>query len=153
MWDGLQTSLRPLLDLLQLSWRPALEITILTVGIYYVFNYVRGTRGAPVFYGFVVLLLTLTLVAGLFKLQVLSWLLRNFIALSALAVLIIFQPELRLALSKLSLKNKKYREVTEFDKFLDSITQSIYRLSERRIGALVVMENQDSLEDMAFFNN
>src|SRR5262249_37435858 len=64
-------------------------------------------------------------------------------------VLIIFQPELRLALSRLSVKGKKYREVTEFDKFLDGMTQSIYRLSERRIGALVVLENQDSLDEYA----
>jgi uncharacterized protein (TIGR00159 family) len=47
------------------------------------------------------------------------------------------------------LKTKKYREITEFDKFLETISQSIYRLSERRIGALVVLENQDSLEDLA----
>ena len=39
--------------------------------------------------------------------------------------------------------------MTEFDKFLESISQSIYRLSERKIGALVVLENQDSLEDIA----
>ena len=39
--------------------------------------------------------------------------------------------------------------IAEFDKFLDSITQSIYRMSERRIGALVLLENQDSLDEYA----
>ena len=41
----------------QTIWRPALEILILTVGIYYAFRFVRGTRGAPVVTGFLVLLL------------------------------------------------------------------------------------------------
>jgi uncharacterized protein (TIGR00159 family) len=66
-----------------------------------------------------------------------------------IALLIIFQPELRLALSRLSVKGKKYREITEFDKFLDSIAQSVYRMSEKRIGALVVLENQDTLDEFA----
>ena len=83
------------------GWRGALEVAILTVGIYYTFNYVRGTRGAPVVYGFVVLLLTLTILTGLFQLKVLSWLLRTFLAFSAIAVLVIFQPELRRILAEL----------------------------------------------------
>jgi len=66
-----------------------------------------------------------------------------------IALLIIFQPELRLALSRLSLKGKKYREVTEFDNFLDTIAHSVYKFSERRIGALVVLENQDCLDEYA----
>jgi diadenylate cyclase len=83
------------------------------------------------------------------NLPVLHKLMYYFVNVAVLALLIIFQPELRLALSKLSLKGKKYREITEFDRFLESIAQSVYRLSERRIGALIVLENQDSLEDLA----
>jgi len=47
---------------LQSSWRPALEILILAVAIYYLFRFLRGTRGWPVVIGFVVLLLALALV-------------------------------------------------------------------------------------------
>ena len=43
------------------SWRPALEILILAVLIYYAFRFVRGTRGWPVVIGFVIILLTLVL--------------------------------------------------------------------------------------------
>jgi len=84
-----------------------------------------------------------------FNLPVLEKLMLYVVNVAVLALLIIFQPELRLALSRLSLKSKKYKEVTEFDRFLESIAPSIYRLSERRIGALVILENQDSLEDIA----
>ena len=68
---------------------------------------------------------------------------------SVIAVLIIFQPELRVALSKLSLKGRRYREITEFDKFLDHLANSAYRLAEKRIGALIAIENEDSLEEYA----
>ncbi len=68
---------------------------------------------------------------------------------AVIAVLIIFQPELRVALSKLSLKGRRYREITEFDKFLDHLANSTYRLAEKRIGALIAIENEDSLEEFA----
>lgn len=68
---------------------------------------------------------------------------------AVIAILIIFQPELRVALSKLSLKGKRYREITEFDKFLDQLANSTYRLAEKRVGALIVLENEDSLDEYA----
>jgi len=66
---------------------------------------------------------------------------------AVLAVFIIFQPEIRLALSKIRIKGRKYREIHEFDKFLESLTTSVYRFSEKQIGSLIVLENQDSYEE------
>ncbi len=62
----------------QHGWRPVLEIMILSVGIYFSLKFIRGTRGAPVVYGFVLLVLSLTVVAYFLKLEVLSWLIRSF---------------------------------------------------------------------------
>ena len=47
-------------------WRPAVEIVILTVIIYYVLSFVRGTRGFSILTGFMVVLLTLALVSNFF---------------------------------------------------------------------------------------
>ncbi len=80
---------------------------------------------------------------------VLENLLHYVVSVAAIALIIIFQPELRLALSKLSWKGRKYREISEFDRFLDGITHTVYRLAEKRIGALIILENQDSLEEYA----
>ena len=52
-------------------WRPAVEILILAVGIYYFLRFIRGTRGAPVVTGFLVVLLAFVLVSALLKLKVL----------------------------------------------------------------------------------
>lgn len=127
---------------------PAIEILSIAIVLYYLLSFFWNTRAMDLLYGSLAFLVFFGLSKWL-NLPVLEKLMLYVVNVAVLALLIIFQPELRLALSKLSLKNKKYREVTEFDKFLESIAQSIYRLSERRIGALVVLENQDSLEDLA----
>jgi len=68
---------------------------------------------------------------------------------AVIGLLIIFQPELRVALAKLSLKGRRYKEITEFDKFLDQLANSTYRLAEKRIGALIAIENEDNLDEYA----
>ena len=83
------------------GWQPVVEILILAVLIYFAFKFVRGTRGWPVVIGLVVLLLALALVTTILDLKVLRWLLGTFSAFFAVAVLIIFQPELRRMLAEL----------------------------------------------------
>jgi diadenylate cyclase len=129
------------------SWRGALEVTILTIAIYYTFNYVRGTRGAPVVYGFVVLLLTLTILSGLFQLKVLSWLLRTFLAFSAIAVLVIFQPELRRILAELG-NQPLFNTTREQRENIEVIIQTVERLSDVRIGALIAIEQSIHLQEV-----
>lgn len=68
---------------------------------------------------------------------------------AVIAIIVIFQPELRVALSKLSVKGKRYREITEFDKFLEQLAHSVYKMAEKQVGALIVLENEDSLEEYA----
>lgn len=127
---------------------PGLEIFIIAILVYYLLSFFWNTRAMDLIFGLLAFL-SLYTASRLFHLPVLQKLMLNFVNVAVIALLIIFQPELRLALSRLSVKGKKYREITEFDKFLDSIAQSVYRLSERRIGALVLLENQDSLDEFA----
>ncbi len=127
---------------------PAIEILSIALVLYYLLSFFWNTRAMDLLYGSLAFLIFFGLSKWL-NLPVLEKLMYYVVNVAVLALLIIFQPELRLALSKLSVKSKKYREMTEFDKFLESISQSIYRLAEKRIGALIVLENQDSLEDLA----
>jgi diadenylate cyclase len=127
-------------------WRPALEILILAVGIYYAFNFVRGTRGAPVVYGFLLLLLSLAVVAWFLKLEELIWLLRWFVGFAALAILIIFQPEIRRMLAELGTHpvlnpNQEKREIIEV------ICETVERLADVRIGALIAIEQSIPLSE------
>ncbi len=134
-------------DLIKVSWRPGLEILILTIGIYYVFTFVRGTRGAPVVTGFLVLLMALTIVTYVLNLVVLGWFLRTFFAFFAVAVLVIFQPELRRILAKLG-NQPLFTSVREQRQNIEVITQAAARMSEMRIGALIALEQSIHLHEV-----
>src|SRR6266404_6109584 len=132
--------------LIQNVWRPALEIFILAVGIYYAFRFVRGTRGAPVVTGFLVVLLAFVLVSFLLKLKVLQYLLGAFTTYFVLAVLVIFQPELRRMLAELG-NLPLFASVHEQRENIEVIIQTVERLAEVRIGALFAIEQSIQLQD------
>jgi diadenylate cyclase len=127
-------------------WRPALEILILAVLIYFVFKFVRGTRGWPVVIGFVVLLLALVLGTTILKLQVLRWLLTTFSAFFAIAVLVIFQPELRRMLAELG-NLPLFATASEQRESIEVVIQTCERLAEVKIGALIAIEQSIQLQE------
>src|SRR3954447_17227538 len=132
--------------ILQNHWRDVLEILLLAVGIYYAFMFVRGTRGWSVVIGFL-LLLAFTLITWALKLEVVSWLLGKFFAFSAFAVLVIFQPELRRMLSELG--NLPFFYTTrEQRENIEVIIQTVERLSEVKIGALIALEQSIQLQEV-----
>jgi diadenylate cyclase len=146
MHDGWFPALEAAKHMVHDGWRPVLEIAILAVCIYYSFKFVRGTRGAPVVYGFILLVLGLTVVAYLLHLEVLSWLLRQFVAFAAVAVLIIFQPELRRILAELG-THPLFATSREQRENIEVIIQTVERLAEVRIGALIAIEQSISLQE------
>ncbi len=133
-------------DILEHGWRPALEIILLAVGIYYAFMFVRGTRGWSVVIGFL-LLMALTLVTWALKLVVVTWLLGKFFAFSAFAILVIFQPELRRMLSELG-NLPLFYTAREQRENIEVIVQTVERLAEVRIGALIALEQVIQLQDV-----
>jgi len=131
---------------LELGWRPVLEIAILSVGIYFSLNFIRGTRGAPVVYGFALLVLSLTILAYFLNLEVLIWLIRSFVAFAVVAILIIFQPELRRILAELG-THPLFATSHEQRETIEVIIQTVERLAEVRIGALIAIEQTISLQE------
>jgi len=125
---------------------PFVEILIIAIMINYLLSFLWNTRSMDLLLGFFAFLLILAISSWL-NLPVLRKILILVGNVLAIAVIVIFQPELRMALSKLSLKGRKAREFTEFDKFLDQLANSVYRMSDKRIGALIALENEDSLEE------
>src|SRR5258708_4647505 len=127
-------------------WRPAVEILILTVGIYYVLRFIRGTRGAPVVTGFLVVLLAFVLVSFLLRLKELQFLLGAFSPAFVVAVLIIFQPELRRMLAELG-NLPLFTTAHEQRENIEVIVQTVERLAEVRIGALIAIEQSIQLQE------
>ncbi|NNM44337.1 MAG: TIGR00159 family protein [Chlamydiae bacterium] len=127
---------------------PFLEIFIITMMANYLLSFFWNTRSMDLILGLLAYLLiyAVSFLLGFPILQKIMLLVAN---VAVIAILIIFQPELRVALSKLSLKSRRYKELSQFDKFLEQLTNSIYRLAEKRTGALIVLENEDSLKEYA----
>ncbi len=147
MWDAfIQKHADEVLRSLASAWRPAIEITILTVGIYYFFRFIRGTRGAAVVTGFLVVLLTFVLVSFLLQLKVLQYLLGAFSAFFILSVLVIFQPELRRLLAELG-NLPLLATAHEQRENIEVIIQTVERLSDVRIGALIAIEQSIHLQE------
>jgi diadenylate cyclase len=131
---------------IQNDWRPALEVFILAVAIYYITRFLRGTRGWPIVIGFVVVLLGLFALTQVLGLVVLSQLLRAAYAFFAVAVVIIFQPELRRLLAELG-NLPLFSSAHEQRENIEVIIQTVERLSEVKIGALIAIEQTIHLHD------
>ena len=133
-------------DMLNSIWRPFVEILILTVAIYYSLRFIRGTRGAPVVIGFLVLLLAFALVTYLLKLKVLQYILGTFSAFFILAVLVLFQPELRRMLAEIG-NLPLFVTAHEQRENIEVIIQTVERLADVRIGALIAIEQSIHLQE------
>ena len=125
------------------------EIGIVAVLLNLLLSFMWNTRAMDVGLGFLALLL-LFAAANLFGLPVIKQLMLNVINVVVLAIFIIFQPEIRMVLSRLlSVRARRFNDIVDYDVFIDDLATSIYRFSNKRLGALVVLENQYSLEDYA----
>ncbi|MGB9603864.1 MAG: diadenylate cyclase CdaA [Verrucomicrobiia bacterium] len=124
-------------------YKPVIEIIILTVVIYNLIGFLSKTRALPVVVGFCVLLV-LTILATVFQFEVLNWLFRTFFAISAFALVVILQPELRRLLAEIGslpmiTNNREQRQNIE------EIIDAVENMSSARIGALIAIENTVSL--------
>ncbi len=131
---------------IQVWWRPLVEISVLTIAIYYILIFVRGTRGWPVVIGFVVMT-GLAFFSQILKLEVLSLLLQTFFAASAFAALVIFQPELRRMLAELG-NLPLFNTAREQRENIEVIIQAVERMSEVRIGAIIAIQQTIQLQDV-----
>lgn len=132
------------IDLWLARWRSAVEIGIMSVGIYYGYRYFRGTRGAKVLTGLAIVFLTLTLVTTLLKLEVIAWVLRSFTVFLAVALVVIFQPELRRALAELG-GHPIFSLTSEKRETVQDIAEAVSQLANKQFGALIAIERDTSI--------
>ncbi len=120
-------------------WNGWIEILFLAVLFYYLFLFLKGTRGATVLTGLVLLFIGLAATARVFELNALNWLLGSFSGYLVVSLLIIFQAEIRRALAELG-KRHLFGLTYNNQTLVDHLTEAALRLSRRRIGALIAVE-------------
>lgn len=129
-------------------WTSGLEILILALMLYYIYIYLRGTHGARILIGLALVFLTLTFISQLLDLAVLGWLLRSFSVFLAIALVVIFQPELRRALNELG-SHRFFTTALQRREAIEEITDAMFDLSSKGFGALVALERDISLKPVA----
>lgn len=135
------------LSILQLVWKPTVEILILWFVIYHIMLFFEGTRALNVLRGIIILLVMFFIFQRL-HLEVLSWLFTKLFAISIIAILIIFHPELRRGLAHLGQRHLFGRALREkeIEQQLKEVLKAAENLSKDKIGALIAIENEITLK-------
>jgi diadenylate cyclase len=130
------------------------DIAIVTYIFYKIYTFIKDTRAEQVLKGMLFLLVA-TKISEIFNLHTLYWMLENTLTVGLIAVLIIFQPELRSGLeyigrTKFTFLGKNNYTISEeqLKKDIEEIVECLYSLSRQKIGALIIMERDTRIGEV-----
>ena len=133
------------------TFADALDILVVAFILYKLIMLTRETRASAVLKGLVMLVFA-SWISGLLGLTSLNWILSNILNNGAMVLVILFQPELRRALEQIgrgSLRGSlKMADTQEKNQTVTEITDCLIKLSRRRVGALIVLEQNVGLMDI-----
>lgn len=129
-----------------------LDIVIVAYLVYKILGFIQETRAQQLVRGLVVLGIVFFL-SDFLKLYLLNWLLRNFVTMGFLALIVLFQPELRRGLEQLGRRNIVSGQFRSLDKenaieVVKEIVAAVDDFSATRTGALIVFERETMLNDI-----
>ena len=143
----------------QFTFKDAIDVIIVTILIYSAIKLVRETRAGQLVKG-IIILVVIFLLSSQFELLMLSTILRTFFQFAFLALLIVFQPEIRKALEQMgrskvgqSLANavgvkEKESDKTQIRKAIEGVVDATAVLQQMRMGALIVFERHTKLGEI-----
>lgn len=132
------------------------EMLIIAFAIYQVIMWVKNTRAWMLVKG-LVFLLVFSLVAMVLQMDVILWIFKNAISVGIIAIIIVFQPELRSALEQLGRKNvitnlfvfdDDNEDVKYSKETINALCKACTEMSRTKTGALIVLENDIMLKDI-----
>ncbi len=128
-----------------------LDIFVVALIFFGVSLLLRNTQALSLLRGVIILLAVVSLTASIFPFPAFRWLIGNVLTVAAVAIPIIFQPELRRLLEQLGRAGFGLNRLPESQrvrqKIIDEICAAAARLSERRQGALIVIQRETSLQE------
>lgn len=136
----------------QFHLRDIVDILIVFIIVYEILKLLRGTRAVQMFYGILFFTL-LYVIARLFQLETLQFVVRNAVLYLGFAIIIIFQSEIRTALAHFG-KNMSIpfgfrvpRDTKTSREFYDEVVLAATTLASEKIGALVIIERNVGLQE------
>ncbi len=122
------------------SWETIVEILMLWAAYYMIYLLIKGTAAEQVFKG-VIIIATVIMVTRGMNLVVMNWLLTRLLAISVIAFLIIFQPEVRRGLAKIG----RFGIFTGERETINEVAKAAAILAKKKIGALIAVEREVGL--------
>jgi len=140
----------------RIMWTDIVEILVIAFLLYHVLVWIKNTRAWSLMRGLLIIFI-FVFIAALLNMTTILWIARNFFSVALVAAVIVFQPELRRALEQIGRSNF-FTSLISFDNtrvtgelFSDNTIAEIVRASfvmgRERTGALIVIENSDSLAE------
>ena len=128
-----------------------IDVAIIAFIIYQILRFIRETRAEQLVKGLLILVVVM-IVSGVFHLYTLNWLLRNFMQFGLIALVIVFQPELRRALEYMGRSKLLRGKIQSGDKekaktATAAIVKAVDYFSSSKTGALIIVERDVSLTD------
>lgn len=137
-----------MLDLLrQIRWQDLLDIALVSIILYRVLLIIKGTKAAQMLAGLGVLLIA-SFFSKYLQLYTMDWIVQSFWSQVVIAMIVLFQPEIRRALAHMGESSflQGFTSAEEL-KSLEEIVRTSIALANRKIGALMVIERDVSLKD------
>lgn len=131
----------------QLGWRDALDVALVAFIFYRLLLIIKGTKAAKMLLGLVVLL-GASMASRFVPLYTLDWLLQSFWVYIVIAMIIIFQPEIRRTLARMG-ETSFLQAFTSAEELrsLEEIVKAAVTMAGRKIGALMVIQRDTDLRD------
>lgn len=142
-------------NITKISIADAIDILIVAYFIYKISLWIKGTRARPLFQG-IGIVLVVSALSFVFNLTTISWLVSSFFSIGIIALVILFQPELRKALEqigkgKLGIPFNLYdgeEPEEDYAHVVEQVLKAIKILSNNRTGGLILIEKKISLIDL-----
>lgn len=149
MIETLWGLLRELVDYVFANFDPfrdLVDIALVTIAIYWLLLLIRGTRAVQILVGLIVLF-TAFLASEIFQLVTVNALLDNFLGSAVIIMVILFQNDIRRALARVGRGFFPSVSAQEASQMLEEVVRAAQTLAQRTIGALIVMERENHLEE------
>ncbi|NLP30846.1 MAG: TIGR00159 family protein [Clostridiales bacterium] len=129
-----------------------IDVLIVAFVVYKILCFIQETRAEQLVKGLVILVVA-TFLSNVFDLYTLNWILEGTLTLGVIALIIVFQPELRRALEYLGRSKIIRKQFFELDKerakhITSTIIKAVDYFSVNKIGALIILERETSLNDI-----
>ncbi len=125
------------------------ETLIIAIAIYYIYQWIRGSFAVPAFIGLLIVLAVNAIVSAL-GLTTINYILRSIMDVGVLALIIIFQPEIRRLLYNIGQNTNLDRFFTRAkpSSVIDEVIEAVKTLARTKTGALIVFARTSSLQDL-----